>query len=681
MSAKVGPFALVECLESGSAVQLWRAEQDGQGVVVRLVVEPNDTFAVGRWQAELDALQKLGTKSSLPEILAVFEDEKAYALEWVGDEGLDDRVEKSVSQGEVLSVEEAVEVGLSILDALANLGQVHGALLPRQVRFRPDGRAVLYGIGSKLERVQPRYMAPEMTGEGDIGLHTDQWHIAVSLFELVLGRTLYPGDWSKAFRLALDADNSEALLVLQQNSPVLAKALLPALRHQGASGYASHAEMVMALQNCLVEIESGAPDLPTEASAEPELETMSEVEQPDPADPVAEKANNSFSEDKLESEPSDLEAVPTDRDAVQAQILEAEPEESGLDSESTPAFSEDRSDSAPHESAPEGPPQLERVEIDLQQAVLTEALQPDETEEGALGPLGHGLSLWELEAFSACEGADPVERGSWWIAREGAQTELPEPSLNEDQADAMEQETDEPVALPEPVMRSLDDAVRDLDQEEEEAWPLLEASNLVGSLGSTDDEPEDAEHSEVVAEGGESDESVVPDPVELTSEQIVAPESEFHPTAEEKETASEVQFNAPAEEILEPPVLDELPPIPPPAPPRAKLPPVEELELPGREILTELLEQEQDETTQDSGFDLPWGQPEVVIPAPPQELPVAPSPPGTPDILSPRRPVERGRMDRVEWNQAWRPQPLSERIARGGLLILLGAGIAWAVLG
>ena len=149
----------------------------------------------------------------------------------------------------------------------------------------------------------------------------------------------------------------------------------------------------------------------------------------------------------------------------------------------------------------------------------------------------------------------------------------------------------------------------------------------------------------------------------------------------EQEAAAEVQFNERKSERLEPPVLDELPPLTAPAPARIQLPSAEELELPGREVLTALLEQEQQEESSESEFDLPWDQPEVEIPAPPKALEVAPAPEGTPDILSPRRPVARNRMEGVEWNQAWRPQPLSERIARGGLLVLLGAGIAWVVLG
>ncbi|MEC7239666.1 MAG: hypothetical protein VXW32_00365, partial [Myxococcota bacterium] len=670
LSAKVGPYALVECLESGSAVQLWRAEHDGQVVAVRLVVDPNDAFSIARWQEELDALQRAGIKSSLPEVLAVFEDEKAYVLEWVGEAGLDERIERAVLQGEVASVEEAVGVGLSILDALSNLGEVHGALLPRQIRFRPDGRAVLYGMGSKLDRVQPRYMAPEMTGEGDIGLHTDQWHTAVVLFELVLGRPLYPGDWSKAFRLALDANNTEALAVLEDFSPALAKALHPALRHQGASGYVSHDEMAFALQSCLVEIETHTPV----QAPEPIAEVPS-----DPAMPVEPTRSTERDEEDAEdvaSESSEAAADTEEEQQAQSEAWDAEQEETEADSSLAALPAEDVSDSEPNEAIQEGPPQLERVEIAPRQTTPAEPLENPETQEGLVGPLGYGLSEWEIAAFSACEGADPVERGSWWVARDGAQTELPEPRLSERPSGHSEEDVEKPVALPEPVMRSLDDAVRDLDPMDEEAWPLLEASNLVGSLGAAEEESEEPEEVDL-PEGSETEDSEIQAPVELTAEQIVAPKLEAPASLEEKETAAEVQFNGPVEAVLEPPVLDELPPIPAPAPARIKLPPVEELELPGREVLTELLEQEQSEVAQDERLDLPWDQPEVIIPAPPRSLPVAPPPPGTPDILSPRRPAEQSRMERVEWNNAWRPQPLSEQIARGGLLVLLGAGIAW----
>ena len=250
ISAKLGPYALTECLESGSSVQLWLADHDGQQVAIRLVVDPSDEFAIARWRNELDTLQALGSKPCLPKILAVFEDEKAFALELMG-KGLDVRVAESVENGNRMAVPEAVGIGLAILESLTAIGKVHGSLSPKQVRIGSDGRAVLLGFGTQSDRVQPRYMAPEMSGEGEIGIHTDQWHTAVMVYELVLGRSLYLGDWSETFRQALDGDNAEGLAALSRQASDLATALLPALREGGQQGYSSHAEMGLALQACL----------------------------------------------------------------------------------------------------------------------------------------------------------------------------------------------------------------------------------------------------------------------------------------------------------------------------------------------------------------------------------------------------------------------------------------------
>jgi hypothetical protein len=43
--------------------------------------------------------------------------------------------------------------------------------------------------------------------------------------------------------------------------------------------------------------------------------------------------------------------------------------------------------------------------------------------------------------------------------------------------------------------------------------------------------------------------------------------------------------------------------------------------------------------------------------------------------------VPRNRAKSHDWEQGWGTQPLSHRIARGGLLILVGMVLAWLVLG
>ena len=113
-------------------------------------------------------------------------------------------------------------------------------------RFGLTRRAsVLYGVGRHPEQVPPRYMAPDDRRGRDWAPDGSVAHSGGD-FELVLGRTIYPGDWSQAFRLAFDADIGGDWGHSAASSA--AKALLPALRHEGAQGYGSHAEMAMALK-------------------------------------------------------------------------------------------------------------------------------------------------------------------------------------------------------------------------------------------------------------------------------------------------------------------------------------------------------------------------------------------------------------------------------------------------
>jgi len=107
------------------------------------------------------------------------------------------------------------------------------------------------------------------------------------------------------------------------------------------------------------------------------------------------------------------------------------------------------------------------------------------------------------------------------------------------------------------------------------------------------------------------------------------------------------------------------------------------LRLPGLAALSEVLQAEaQDEDSETEGpGNLPWGEPKVIIPAPPKPFDEAPVPTGTPEILSPRKLLPRDRAEAHSWEQAWGTQPLSHQIARSGLLILAGMGLAWLVLG
>jgi hypothetical protein len=591
--AKVGPYELTYCVESGSSIQLWLAQRLHEGatekVVVRLVVDPEDGMAVSRWRKEL-ALQRTLVHPAIPALLAVFEDEKAFVMEWGDGIGGDGLVEFSCSGGVKAEPGSILSLGIVLLDVLSGLeeaGHIHGNLSPDKIRLGPSGSPKLYGWGARPDRVQPRYMAPEMVGQGEVGPQTDQWHIAVLLFELLMGRPLYDGEWSEVFRRALDGDNEEACRALSARYPMLAGALLPALRGPGFHPYKNHSEMREALAAAQLRVGAG----------------------PSLAEWVAELQGQELPKVDLATDEALL--IPLDQEAQEEEAPEEEAPEEEAPEEEAP-------EEEPQESPPEEAPQLERVEIVLPQIVLPgEAAQKAESgDEEEMGPLGVGLTDWERAELACCQGAGPVERGSWWVARSGEQTRVQAP-LSEPVPEEEAPSIEEAVALPEP-------------------------------------EPE-------------------PEPI---------PPTVAHTPYPEVEPPSEVLFQEEKKEVP-PPVLEELPLVPEPMRLPIQMPPMERLSLPGLEAVSQALSEEADtsEETEDMDEELPWNEPEIIIPAPPKPFEVEPPPPNVPGILSPRKPVERNRAEAHSWEHAWGIRPLSERISRGGLLVLLGMGLAWLVMG
>ena len=543
-TAKIGPYALTQCLESGSAVQLWLAERGDETVTVRLVADPTDEMAIERWEKEKEMLQSL-KHSAVPSILAVFEDEKAFVLERMSGVGLEELVAARAANSIELAPGTVLQMGLGILDALkeiAETGPLHGNLSPARVRFSKEAAVQISGWGVRPDQVQPCYMAPEMTGEGEVGHQTDLWHVAVIIFELLMGRPIYEGGWGEVFKKALDGDNSEACEALIKAYPALEEALCPALRRDGFEPFENHDAMISALSSALLGVGTG-PNFAQVISG-------------------------------FEGGHSSI-LVQTEEDATSDEV-EIE----------TPPLA----------------PQLERVEIILPEIAPPEVLNPvsevdfdvvQEEPEPVLeeeNALGAALTEWEKKEMACCEAADPVERGSWWVTSGGETTALPEDTLS-----------------PEP--------------------------DLVLAV-EPQPEPEVVE---------EPEPQPAPEVIDLTE--------------------SELLSSTP----VEPP---KLPPLPP-------------LSLPGLEAVSKVLQEEAEESDplDEQPEDFPWSEPSVIIPGPPSRLEELPPSGDTPAILSPRTQVPRNRAETHDWEQGWGVQPLSHRIARSGLLVLLGMVLAWLVLG
>ncbi|MCA9797812.1 MAG: serine/threonine protein kinase, partial [Candidatus Eremiobacteraeota bacterium] len=159
------------------------------------------------------------------------------------------------------SVLDTIEPLAAALDFAHERGVVHRDLKPANVRFTADGRPILLDFGIALsddhgQRLTaegaslgtPHYMSPEQAQALTVGPASDQYSLAVMLYELVAGEPPFHGGQplSVMFRQI-----SEAPRLLSDHNPevpvAFARALMVALEKEAASRYPSCIEMVQAL--------------------------------------------------------------------------------------------------------------------------------------------------------------------------------------------------------------------------------------------------------------------------------------------------------------------------------------------------------------------------------------------------------------------------------------------------
>ncbi|WP_437295872.1 protein kinase domain-containing protein [Sorangium sp. So ce426] len=150
--------------------------------------------------SEIERLRRLSDK--VPEIARVHYGGVRQDAAWAVSTFHKDAIRlKDATRGADLGMTAIDEVGeIGILVQRANdLGFVHGALSPERVLITADKHYVITHFGfprlfqiSGEEAVrEPRYAAPEMVFEGDIGLRTDVYGIGTILYELLCNRALY----------------------------------------------------------------------------------------------------------------------------------------------------------------------------------------------------------------------------------------------------------------------------------------------------------------------------------------------------------------------------------------------------------------------------------------------------------------------------------------------------------
>jgi serine/threonine protein kinase len=212
-SQRLGRYRLLERIGQGGMGVVFAAEDEslGRRVAVKTVAEP-DASARGRFRREARAAAAVN-HPNVCQVYEIGEDrgQLFIAMELLDGEPLSDRLARGT-----LPVAEAVDVGRSILSALAALhaaGVVHRDLKPSNVFLSPHGVKVLdFGLarplpsdltrsleaGTELTRPgllvgTPRYMAPEQVLGHAVDARTDLFSTAAILYEAVSGRPAFLG--------------------------------------------------------------------------------------------------------------------------------------------------------------------------------------------------------------------------------------------------------------------------------------------------------------------------------------------------------------------------------------------------------------------------------------------------------------------------------------------------------
>jgi serine/threonine protein kinase len=221
-------FKITAKLGEGGMGEVYRAEDTRLRREVAIKVLPaevaQDAERLARFEREAHLLAALNH----PNIAAIYglerhEGRTFLALELVEGEELKERLERGA-----IPVEDALEIALQVAEAVEeahNRGIVHRDLKPANVKLSPDGKVKVLDFGlakawagdaedgssppaalSQSPTVQyagsvvgvimgtAAYMSPEQARGRPVDKRADVWAFGVLLWEMLTGRTLFPGD-------------------------------------------------------------------------------------------------------------------------------------------------------------------------------------------------------------------------------------------------------------------------------------------------------------------------------------------------------------------------------------------------------------------------------------------------------------------------------------------------------
>lgn len=208
---KIGPYEVVGPLGQGGMASVYRVYQPSldREVAIKLMAQQyaSDPTFVERFRREARSIARLRH----PNILTVYDAGEDEGLLYIVMELIEGATLKEELHGQPMAVDKAlgfINQVAGALDYANKSGIVHRDIKPSNVLIdNASGRAVLsdFGIAKLAEQSNqltstgtgvgtPDYMSPEQAMGEDIDSRSDQYSLAVMLYELLTGRTPYSGD-------------------------------------------------------------------------------------------------------------------------------------------------------------------------------------------------------------------------------------------------------------------------------------------------------------------------------------------------------------------------------------------------------------------------------------------------------------------------------------------------------
>ncbi|MEX1008739.1 MAG: serine/threonine-protein kinase [Acidimicrobiia bacterium] len=289
MPERIGRYDAERVLGSGAFATVWLARDEALDaqVAIKVLAEnwAHDDDVRRRFAEEARVLWRLDSDRVIRvHAVAELEDGRPYFVMDYADRGsLADRMKTRASEGRQYSIDEALDIGIEIAEALAvvhRLGVVHRDLKPSNVLYRTIGshhgdtrteRMVLadFGVARALDAATaftiaagtPHYMAPEQS-EGRADERSDVYAAGVVLYELLAGRVPYPYESVGAVMRAQLTETPAPISSIRDDAPAaLDAALARALSAEPEQRYASATEWADALRSVrAVPVESGSAE-------------------------------------------------------------------------------------------------------------------------------------------------------------------------------------------------------------------------------------------------------------------------------------------------------------------------------------------------------------------------------------------------------------------------------------